>query len=202
MAIRVGVLPPGVRAPDRQARPRDDASKTRQGAFLRSRGLRPGIALRTHAVRLAVRRSSGQCLLPGLLLGAFSADRKGVGRGPRYQAGQTLRRRFAQKPGEDEGSCVFALTISWSSASRLRRSRYPFSATSSTSSTVASLMPIPSTVQPFRRTCLSAIPLTRRPVRRWSLGTSQSIITTEAPLPGPLDISPSFAGVGVSTHPV
>ena len=150
------------RASDKQARPRDDASKTRQGAFLRSRGLRPGIALRTHAVRLpaGVHRVSASC--PVYALGAFSADRKGVGRGPRYQAGQTLRRRFAQKPGEDEGSFVFALTISWSSASRLRRSRYPFSATSSTPSTVASLMPIPSTVQPFRRTCLSAIPLTRR----------------------------------------
>ncbi len=45
--------------------------------------------------------------------------------GPRSQAGQTLRRRFAQKPDEDEGSGVFALTISWSSASRLFRSRYP-----------------------------------------------------------------------------
>ena len=150
------------RAPDRQARPRDDASKTRQGAFLRSRGLRPGIALRTHPVRLAagVHRVSASC--PVYSFRCLFGRSKGRRRGPRYQAGQTLRRRFAQKPGEDEGSCVFALTISWSSASRLRRSRYPFSATSSTSSTVASLMPIPSTVQPFRRTCLSAIPLTRR----------------------------------------
>ena len=56
-----------------------------------------------------------------------------------------------------------------------------FSSTSSTSSTVASLMPIPSTVPPFHRTWLSAIPHTRRPVRRWSLGTSQPTIATEVP---------------------
>jgi hypothetical protein len=189
MAIRVGVLPPGV--------------------GLRISRLDPGTMLlrlvRVRSFDPADSEQGSPCQRtlfgwPQAFIG--SADRKGVGRDPRYQAGQTLRRRFAQKPGEDEGSCVFALTISWSSASRLRRSPYPFSATSSTSSTVASLMPIPSTVQPFRRTCLSAIPLTRRPVRRWSLGTSQSIITTEAPLPGPLDVSPSLAGVGVSTHPV
>jgi hypothetical protein len=111
-----------------------------------------------------------------------------------------LRRRFAQKPDEDEGLGIFALTISWSSASRLLRSRYPFSPTSSSSSTVASLIPNPSTVPPLHRTWLSAIPHTRRPVRRWSLGTSQPTIVTEA-LPIATPRGPKPRRCGSSSRP-
>ena len=94
-------------------------------------------------------------------------------------AGQPLRRRFAQKPREGEGSGVFDLTISWSSASRLRRSRYPFSGPHRPHQRLLRSCH-PSTVPLFHRTWLSAIPLTRSPVRRWSLGTSQLIVRTEA----------------------
>ena len=93
------------------------------------------------------------------------------------RGGQLLRRRFDQKPDEDEGSGVFDLTIAWSSArgfsDRDIRSPRPHRPPSTVASPCLPHRPSPSP----HHTRLSAIPDTRWPVRRWSQGlVNQSLL--------------------------
>ena len=118
--------------------------------------------------------------------------------GPSYQDGHPLRRRFAQKPGVGDGS-VFALTISWSSVSRLRRSWYSFS-----DSLTARWFRSCQTHRPCGRSSAPGYRLFLTRDGRFAAGHDALVsgASLPKPFPGPLDVGPRLAGVRVPTHPV